>query len=109
MNELEKLSVEAGVDKRNSIFLDNGGVSYVLDTIAKNIYYSGKEIIKDIRIKVTIFYIIHREFDSIFYYNECIEKEDEWSKRHYIKEKEEKIKNVDTKIEEFLKEISEKE
>jgi hypothetical protein len=108
-NELEKLCIEAGVDKRVTIFLDNGGISYVLETIVAKIYFSGKEISKDIRIKLTIFHIIHKEFNSIFYYNECIEKENEWGKTYYIKEKEEKRKNINTKIEEFLKEISEKE
>lgn len=108
-NELEKLCIKSGIDKRVTIFLDNGGPGYVLETIASKIYFSGKEINKDVRIKVTIFFIIYREFNSVFYYNECIEKEDEWGKTYYIKEKEEKRKIVDTKIKEFLKEICEKE
>jgi hypothetical protein len=93
-------------DIKYTIFLDTGGINYVLSKIAYSIFCSCKKIDNNIRIKISLFNLICKEYDSLFYKNECIENEkDNWYKNKYIKEREEKLKTVIPIIEDFLKSI----
>lgn len=52
--EIERICDEAKLEKHYTIFIDTGGVNYVLEKIAADIYLSESKINEDVRFKLYI-------------------------------------------------------
>jgi len=103
-DEIKELCNEANIDSKYIImFLETSGINYTLDTLSSEIIYSGRKINKDTRLKISIFNIIERNFNSIFYLNTEIAKEsNNWYRSRHENTKKEGIEKIKPKIENLL-------